>query len=117
MLFAVTRRRRITLSGITGRGRIPGRRIRPRLGFSGWRRHGSSGAPAIADKLAVVVADISNAMRYIERRQILPASIGSPAERVHRAALHSEIPAPLLIGTRRQPLPVSPKDQPGLRGV
>ena len=117
MLFTIARwRRRITRCGITARGRrIPGRRIRRRLGFSGWRRRGSSRPAAIADQLAVVVTDIPDAMRHIEGRQPIPASIGSAADRGQGTTLHSEIPAALLIGSRRQPLCICRKGQPRQR--
>src|SRR6516162_2862274 len=64
---------------------------------------------AIADQLAIIVADITDTVRHVESRQLLAASIGSKAERGQGRPLHSEIAAALLIRARRQTLSICRK--------
>src|SRR5260370_41796734 len=89
--------------GVPRSGRIYWSLIRGCRALSCWRR-GCHSLAAIADQLAVVIADIPDAMRHIEGRQLIAASIGSMADRGQGATLHSAVPAALLIGARRQPL-------------
>src|SRR3954447_13838700 len=111
MFFAVAWRRAITRRGVPGLGGISGRRIARRLGLSRWR-HRSSRLAAVADQLAVVVADVADAMRHIEGCRLIAASIGSTADRGQGATLHSEVPAALLIGAGRQTLCICCERQP-----
>jgi hypothetical protein len=66
---------------------------------------------AAADQLAVVVADIADAMSHIEGRLLLTATMGSAANCAQGAAMHPEVPAALLIGARRQSLPMCRKSE------
>src|SRR5262249_16963809 len=114
LLFAVARRRRVSRSGVAGRRRISGARVGGGRALP--RRRGRRGLGPTADQLAVVVADVADAMRDIEGRQLLAAPVGSAADRCQSAALHSEIPAALLVGARRQPLSVCREGEATERG-
>ena len=97
VVFAVAWRRAISRRRVARSRRIPRSGIgRPRRG----------GLPAIADQVAIVVADIADASRDVESGELFTASMGSAADRAQGAALHSKIAAALLVGARWQPLTI-----------
>jgi hypothetical protein len=103
LLFAVARRRPRSRRGVSWGRDVSGcwisRISRCRaLPWRRWRRR--CRLPAIALQLAVVVADVAGAMSHIERSRLLPAVIGSAAKCAQSTALHPDVPAALLVGTR-----------------
>src|SRR5215813_5749910 len=99
-VLTVTGRRRITRRRVCRRRRISRGRVRRHLGFS-WRWRWCRMLTAIAHQLAVVVADITDAMRDVERRRLLAAPMRPAADRSQCAAVHPKLPAALLVGTGR----------------
>jgi len=58
----------------------------------------------MAYEMAVVVADVTDAMRDVQGSPLLTATTGSAAQGVEDGSLHPEVPAAFAIGAWRRPL-------------